>query len=117
MGRTFRDMSKNHRKTRSWGFPEATIHVFRCLSTKSFDGRESLDCCEGLGELQWRRRREQVEASQSKGTRKAAPAERLGAETAVTLEWMVERLEREAPGCVNHLLDRRRKADKRSRSM
>ncbi len=36
---------------------------------------------------------------------------RLRAETAVTMRWIAERLRMEAPGYVNHLLYRQRKAE------
>ena len=42
---------------------------------------------------------------------KVATAKRLRAETAVTVKWIAERLHMGAPGYVNHLLYRRRKAD------
>jgi len=84
------------------------------LVHKKFQWSGSLDCCERPGERKRRRRREQDWASRAKGTRQAALTARLPAETAVTLEWIAERLEREAPGQVNQLLYRRRKADKRS---
>jgi len=41
---------------------------------------------------------------------KAAIAERLRAETAVTVKWIAERLRMAAPGYVNHRLNQRRKA-------
>ena len=41
---------------------------------------------------------------------KVAMAVRLRAETAVTVKWIAERLRMGAPGYVNHLLYRRRKA-------
>ncbi len=41
---------------------------------------------------------------------KVAMAVRLRAETAVTVKWIAERLQMGAPGYVNHLLYRRRKA-------
>ena len=44
-------------------------------------------------------------------------AGRLRAETAVTVKWIAERLQMGAPGYVNHLLYRRRKADRDGRSI
>ena len=70
-----------------------------------------------VGEVKRRRTGNKTWQAGPKGTRKAALAARLPAETAVTAEWIAERLEREAPGFVNDLLYRRRKADKRSRSI
>jgi hypothetical protein len=44
-------------------------------------------------------------------TQKVAMAVRLRAETAVTVSWIAERLRMGAPGYVNHLLYRQRKAE------
>ncbi len=44
------------------------------------------------------------------GAHKVAIAERLRAETAVTVKWIAERLHKGAPGHVNRLLYRQRKA-------
>ncbi len=62
-------------------------------------------------ELQ-RRRWDEVELRrQAKGdVQKLAMAVRLRTETAVTVKWIAERLRVGAPGYVNHLLYRRRKA-------
>ena len=43
---------------------------------------------------------------------KVAMAVRLRAETAVTVKWIAERLQMGTPGYVNHLLYRRRKAER-----
>jgi len=60
-----------------------------------------------------RRRWDEAELAQrAKGNaQKVAIAVRLRAETAVTVQWMAERLQMGAPGYVHHLLDRQRKAE------
>ena len=60
---------------------------------------------------EWRRWRENELGRRTKSDAgKVAMAVRLRAETAVTVKWIAERLRMGAPGYVNHLLYRRRKA-------
>jgi len=64
-----------------------------------------------VGELKRRRWGEGELRQRAKGDAvKVALAARLRAETAVTVKWIAERLAMGAPGYVNHLLYRRRKA-------
>src|SRR5581483_1276799 len=66
-----------------------------------------------VGELKRRRWGEGELRQRAKGDAvKVALAARLRAETAVTVKWIAERLAMGAPGYVNHLLYRRRKAKK-----
>jgi len=63
-------------------------------------------------ELKRRRWGEEELGRRAKGDAgKVAMAVRLRAETAVTVKWIAERLQMGAPGYVNHLLYRRRKAE------
>ena len=65
-------------------------------------------------ELKLRRWGEAELERRAKGdAQKVALAERLRAETTVTVKWIAERLRMGAPGYVNHLLYRRRKAEER----
>ncbi len=62
-------------------------------------------------ELKRRRWREEELERRAKGdAHKVTMAVRLRAETAVTFKWIAQRLQMGAPGYVNHLLYRRRKA-------
>jgi hypothetical protein len=66
-----------------------------------------------MKELKRRRWNEQELRRRAKGdAQKVALAVRLRAETAVTVRWIAERLFMGAPGYVNHLLYRRRKAQR-----
>jgi hypothetical protein len=69
---------------------------------------------EGIVAAELKRRRwgEAELAGRAKGdAQKVALAKRLRAETTVTVKWIAERLHMGAPGYVNHLLYRRRKAE------
>jgi hypothetical protein len=65
---------------------------------------------EEMKRLGWR---EEDLTYRAKGDRfKVSLAARLRRETTMTVSWIAERLKMGAPGCVNHLLYRRRKARK-----
>jgi hypothetical protein len=69
---------------------------------------------EGIVAEEMRRRRwgeEELERRAKGDAHKVAMAERLRPETAVTVKWIAERLQMGAPGYVNHLLYRRRRAE------
>jgi putative transposase len=69
-------------------------------------------------ELKRRHWREEDLGRRAKGDAgKVVLAARLRAETAVTVKWIAERLQMGAPGYVNHLLYRRRKAGRNGQSI
>ena len=69
-------------------------------------------------ELKRRHWREEDLGRRAKGDAgKVALAARLRAETMMAVKWIAERLQMGAPGYVNHLLYRRRKADRNGQSI